>query len=107
MKSIYFTLLALFILNGCSFKVGGDCKYQKTVGKALIKSIGKNRCIVDFNTMQNIEAQCIGAVVAGEAYCAVYKKATHGSCTPYFLTVYHDDIKNVETKELSCKLQSF
>lgn len=95
MKQLYLIILALFILSACT-QVGGNCNYQKTVGKALVKSIDKNRCVVDFNAMQNVEAKCIGDVVVGEKYFALYEKAIHGSCTPYFLRVYSEEIKRKE-----------
>jgi len=91
MKKIYLIVLALFAINACTPRAGGDCDYQKTVGKALVKSIDNNRCVVDFNAMQNVEASCIGDIEVGKKYVAIYEKAMHGSCTPYFLMVYGED----------------
>ena len=89
-----------FLLNGCTPIVGGDCNYQKTEGTAKVKLINKEHCIVDFyihkeagsawrleKFLENIEANCVGKVQVGEEYPASYSKATHGSCTPYFLLV--------------------
>ena len=90
MKKVYLIILTLFTLSACT-QVGGNCNYQKTIGKALIKSIDKNKCLVDFNDMKNVEAKCIGNVVVGQKYFAVYEKAMHGSCTPYFLRVYDEN----------------
>lgn len=95
LKLIYLSFIVLFTLTACT-PVGGNCNYQKTVGEVLVKSIDKNRCIVDFNAIQNIEAQCFGDVVIGKKYFAVYEKAMHGSCTPYFLKVYGEEIKRKE-----------
>ena len=96
-------LLSLFIIlsfNSCTPIVGGNCNYQKTVGTAQVKSIHNKQCIVDFyihkeagsawrlqRYLENIEAKCLGEVKVGKEYPATYSKATHGSCTPYFLIV--------------------
>ena len=97
MKKIYLTILTLLTLNSCT-PIGGNCNYQKTSGTAIVKSIEKDRCMVDFNAMQNVEAQCIGNIVVGQKYFAIYEKAMHGSCTPYFLFVYHDGVVRDNSK---------
>jgi len=96
----------IFILTSCTL-IGGNCNYQKTVGTGIVKSIEKNSCIVDFypnekvsKNIYAIEGKCIGDVLVGERYEAVYKKARHGSCAPYFLRVYHGDV-NIDIMSMS------
>jgi len=87
-------------LNSCTPTVGGNCNYQQKEGTAKVKSIKNEQCIVDFyihkeagsawrlqKYLENIEAKCLGEVKVGEEYSATYSKASHGSCTPYFLIV--------------------
>ena len=100
MKQVYFVILIISFFNSCTLVVGGNCNYQKTEGTAKVKSINNEYCIVDFYIYQeagsawrlekyfeNIEANCVGKVQVGEEYSATYSKASHGSCTPYFLIV--------------------
>jgi len=92
--------IILFGLNSCTPIAGGDCNYQKTEGKAIVKSFDNKKCLVDFyvneeagsawrlqKMFEDIEANCVGEVVVGKEYLATYSKASHGSCTPYFLLV--------------------
>jgi len=96
----FFLFFVLLLFTSCSFIVGGDCQYINNSGSALIKSKKVTTCIVDFFPEQgvwqewkqkqntyNIEVYCSDKIKVGESYPAVYKKATHGSCTPYFLTL--------------------
>ena len=98
-KFFYIFLILLFF-NGCSFIVGGDCNYVETEGNALIKSKNNHTCIAIFLPKQgvwrewkqkpnayDIETYCSDKIKIGQSYPAVYKKATHSSCTPYFLTL--------------------
>jgi len=97
--NILIFLLAL-INNACTPIVGGDCNYQETEGTAKVRSINNEQCIVDFyihkeagsawrlqKMFEDIEAKCLGEVQVGGEYSATYSKASHGSCTPYFLIV--------------------
>ena len=93
-------LFILLSFNSCTPIVGGNCNYQKTEGKAIVKSFDNKKCLVDFyvneeagsawrlrKMFEDIEANCVGEVVVGKEYSATYSKASHGSCTPYFLLV--------------------
>ena len=93
-------LLLLLSFNSCTSIVGGNCNYQKTKGRAVVKFFDNKKCLVDFyvdeeagsawrlrKMFEEIEASCVGHVVVGKEYSATYRKASHGSCKPYFLMV--------------------
>ncbi len=106
MRSIYFTIISILLLGGCSSKVGGECKYgERIVGNATIKSIDKGECIVDFRPSNRVWAEWsvkprfkdMGALCyvndrnIGKTYMAIYEKELVGTCSPYRVIVYDED----------------
>ena len=98
MKFYIIGSLVLLVFYGCSHIVGGNCNYQSTQGYAVIKSKKADVCIVDFfpdhnvwkewkqiDDTYNIEITCSDKIKISKSYSAIYKKATHASCTPTIL----------------------
>ncbi len=93
-------ILCVSILSvGCVGFVGGECKYEKSLGIAKITKT-KNRCIADFYPLQeplrewNLKKNILGLEIEcqdfeqNKTYPAVYNKIIKGSCIPFRLDVY-------------------
>ncbi len=90
MKIYIVCVLILFNFYGCSYIVGGNCNYQSTQGKALIKNKIQNKCSAQFIPKQvnyDIEFTCKDDIQIGKTYPAILQKATHGSCKPTILNL--------------------
>jgi len=95
MRWIYSSIV-LILLSGCEpvISCGGDCQYYEKVGIAVVKSISKEACIVDFYPKQerwseNIDAKCMEKMETGKKYPAIYRKSIQTSCEHYEIHVYY------------------
>ena len=100
MKFYIICSFVLFIFNGCTHNIDGNCNYQNFRGYAIIKSKKPHICIADFfpenniwrewkqqDNTYNIEIPCSHKMKIGQTYPAILKKATYSSCTPTILSL--------------------
>jgi len=93
MNKYIILIISIVLLTGCSHIVGGKCNYQSIEGTALIKSKNQNKCTAKFSPQQvlyDIEFTCNDKIKIGSSYPSILLQATHGSCTPLFLTLINE-----------------